>query len=92
MYTQKRLSIDNKEAIKEVFTGVFTKAPWYSGTEYIINELCIRKERQGSGADTFFIHEIEKAIKELGLKQIFLLTDSQNKYNTKVISCDFINV
>ena len=25
---------------------------------------------------TFFIREIEKAIKELGLKQIFLLTDS----------------
>ena len=49
---------------------------WYSGTEYIINELCIKTERQGAGAGTFFISEIEKAIKELGLKQIFLLTDS----------------
>ena len=49
---------------------------WYSGTEYIINELCIKTEKQGSGAGTFFIREIEKAIKELGLKQIFLLTDS----------------
>ncbi len=49
---------------------------WYSGTEYIINELCIKPERQGSGAGTFFIAEIEKAIKELGIKQIFLLTDS----------------
>ena len=29
MYRLKRLSIDDKEAIKEVFTGVFTKAPWY---------------------------------------------------------------
>ena len=49
---------------------------WYSGTEYIINELCIKTERQGAGAGTFFISAIEKAIKELGLKHIFLLTDS----------------
>ena len=49
---------------------------WYSGTEYIINELCIRTDRQGAGAGTFFLREIENAIRELGLKQIFLLTDS----------------
>ena len=49
---------------------------WYSGTEYIINELCIRTDRQGKGAGSFFLSEIEKAIKEIGLKQIFLLTDS----------------
>ncbi len=49
---------------------------WYSGTEYIINELCIKTERQGAGVGTFFISAIEKAIKELGLKHIFLLTDS----------------
>ena len=120
MYTLKRLSIEDKEEIKDVFTSVFTKEPWYddwsdeeqldmyindlvgqgysltyglfdgdemiglsmgyikhwySGTEYIINELCIKTDRQGSGAGTFFVSEIEKAIKELGLKQIFLLTD-----------------
>ena len=49
---------------------------WYSGTEYIINELCVRTDRQGQGAGTFFLSEIEKSVKELGLKQIFLLTDS----------------
>ena len=49
---------------------------WYSGTEYIINELCIKTDRQGAGAGTFFIREIEKAIRDIGLKQIFLLTDS----------------
>ena len=49
---------------------------WYSGTEYIINELCIKTDRQGKGAGSFFVTEIEKAIKELGVKQIFLLTDS----------------
>ena len=49
---------------------------WYSGTEYIINELCIKTERQGAGAGSFFLREIEKAIRALGLKQIILLTDS----------------
>ena len=49
---------------------------WYSGTEYIINEFCIKTDRQGAGIGSFFIAEIEKAIKELGIKQIFLLTDS----------------
>ena len=48
---------------------------WYSDTEYVINELCIKIERQVTDAGTFFINAIEKAIKELGLKQIFLLTD-----------------
>ena len=121
MFKLKRLSIEDKEAITNVFTGVFTKEPWnddwsdknqldmyindligqgysltyglfdddeligiamgyikhwYSGTEYIINELCIKTDRQGKGAGSFFVTEIEKAIKELGVKQIFLLTDS----------------
>lgn len=121
MYELKRLSLDEKEIIKEVFVSVFTKKPWnddwsdkeqldmyitdligqgysltygllddgeligismgyikhwYTGTEYIINELCIKTDIQGSGAGTYFLSEIEKAIKELGLKQIFLLTDS----------------
>ena len=49
---------------------------WYSGTEYIINEFCVKTERQGAGAGSFFIAEIEKAIKEIGIRQIFLLTDS----------------
>ena len=115
----KRLSINDKEAIKELFTGVFTGEPWnddwsdreqldcyiddlcgqnysltfglfdggeliglamgdikhwFRGTEYLINELCIKTDRQGSGAGTFFLKEIEKAVKEMGIKQIFLLT------------------
>ena len=121
MLELKRLSLEDKEAITDVFVGVFTKEPWnddwsdknqldmyitdligqgysltyglfddgeligislgyvkhwYSGTEYIINEFCVKTERQGAGAGTFFLAEIEKAIKELGIKQIFLLTDT----------------
>ena len=116
----KRLSLNDKDAIKVLFAGVFTGNPWnddwsdreqldlyiedlcgqsysltyglfdgseliglsmgyikhwYTGTEYIINELCIKTDRQGSGAGTIFLTQIEKAIKEIGLKQIFLLTD-----------------
>ena len=116
----RRLSIDDKEAIKVLFTGVFTREPWnddwsdskqldlyieelcgqsnsltyglydgneliglsmgyvkhwYMGTEYIINELCIKTDRQGGGAGTFFLTQIEENIKQMGLKQIFLLTD-----------------
>ena len=121
MLKLKRLNIEDKEAITNVFISVFTKEPWnddwsdkkqldmyindlvgqnysltyglfdddkligialgyikhwYSGTEYIINDFCVKTERQGKGAGTFFISEIEKAIQELGIKQIFLLTDS----------------
>ena len=49
---------------------------WYTGTEYIIDELCIRKEKQGNGAGTFFLQSMEKAIKELGLRQICLQTEA----------------
>ena len=48
---------------------------WYRGTEYYLDEFCIRTDKQGSGAGTFFIRQIEKAIKAIGLKQIFLQTD-----------------
>lgn len=49
---------------------------WYTGTEYCIDELCIRTDKQGQGLGTHFLKEIETAIKELGLVQIFLQTES----------------
>ncbi len=48
---------------------------WYSGTEYYIDELCIHTEKQGNGIGTLFLKEIENAIKEIGLVQIFLQTE-----------------
>ena len=48
---------------------------WFSGTEYYIDELCIKKEKQGNGIGSLFLEEIEKSIKELGMSQIFLLTE-----------------
>jgi aminoglycoside 6'-N-acetyltransferase I len=37
---------------------------WYFGTEYYIDELCIQTDKQGNGVGTYFLKEIEKAIKE----------------------------
>lgn len=48
---------------------------WYSGTEYCIDELCIKTDKQGNGIGTHFLKEIEKGIKEIGLVQIFLQTE-----------------
>ncbi len=48
---------------------------WYSGTEYVIDEFCIRGDMQGRGLGTYFLHEIEKAIREEGIVQIFLQTE-----------------
>lgn len=47
---------------------------WYTGTEYYIDELCISTEKQGHGAGTLFVGEIEKACGEMGLTHLFLLT------------------
>lgn len=120
-YDFKRIGVSETEIIKELFTGVFTIAPWnddwsdgeqldlyiqdligqnnsltyglfengkliglsmghirhwYSGTEYYIDELCIQTDKQGNGIGTYFLKEIEKGIKELGMTQIFLQTGS----------------
>ncbi|MDO5157012.1 MAG: GNAT family N-acetyltransferase [Eubacteriales bacterium] len=49
---------------------------WYSGTEYYIEELFVQTSKQGNGIGTYFLKEIEKGIKNLGLVQIFLQTES----------------
>ena len=99
MLELKRLSLEDKESIKSVFVGVFTKEPWnddwsdknqldmyitdligqgysltyglfdddeligislgyvkhwYSGTEYIINEFCVKTEKQRKADQIFF--------------------------------------
>ena len=47
---------------------------WYSGTEYKIEELCIRLDKQGKGAGSFFFGEIERELKERNVKDIVLQT------------------
>ncbi len=47
---------------------------WYSGTEYKIEEFCIKSDKQGKGAGSFFLGEIEKELKARGVKTIYLQT------------------
>ena len=49
---------------------------WYAGTEYCIDEYCIRTDMQGKGAGTYFMNEIEKEVREEGMTHIFLLTEN----------------
>lgn len=121
MYSFKKIGMNEKETVKELFTAVFTLPPWnddwsdkkqldlyitdlmnqnnslayglfendslvcislghikhwFTGTEYCIDEFCVRTGKQSQGIGTYFIKEIENSIKELGLVQIFLQTDS----------------
>lgn len=48
---------------------------WYEGTEYVINEFCVKAEKQGQGIGSKFLELIDANIKERGINTIFLLTD-----------------
>lgn len=49
---------------------------WYTGTEYCIDELCVRTAKQGRGVGTLFVQEIGRACKELGMTHLFLQTEN----------------
>ncbi|MBR5873616.1 MAG: GNAT family N-acetyltransferase [Oscillospiraceae bacterium] len=65
---------------------------WYTGTEYCIDEFCVRKEMQGKGVGTFFLGNIEKAIREIGLVQIYLQTDIDVKAFDFYIKNGFVHL
>lgn len=48
---------------------------WYTGTEYYINELCVKTEEQGRGLGTQFLKAIETFLIQKGIIQIFLQTE-----------------
>lgn len=48
---------------------------WCSGTEYFIEELCIKADLQHKGYGTKFFSLIEDYLKERGLNQIYLETE-----------------
>lgn len=49
---------------------------WFTGTEYYIDELCIRTDRQGMGLGGLLLEKIEEAIREMGFHHIFLQTSA----------------
>jgi len=48
---------------------------WYSGTEYYIQEFCVRTDRQGKGLGTAFLKAVEEPATPRGAKRIFLQTE-----------------
>lgn len=48
---------------------------WYSGTEYVIDELCIRQDRQRLGLGTLFLSGIENYLKKRDVYTIYLTTE-----------------
>ena len=38
---------------------------WYEGTEYMIDELCVRTDRQGQGVGTAFLRDMEDYLRRL---------------------------
>lgn len=48
---------------------------WYEGTEYMIDELCVRADRQGRGVGTAFLRDMEDYLCRLGIRHISLLTE-----------------
>lgn len=48
---------------------------WYQGTEYFIDEFCVRTDLQGQGIGTAFLNAVEDRVRTMGVVHIFLLTD-----------------
>ena len=47
---------------------------WWEGTEYHIDELCIKTTEQGKGLGRLFLEMIEKEMQSRGIARIFLQT------------------
>jgi aminoglycoside 6'-N-acetyltransferase I len=48
---------------------------WYSGTEYYIDEFCIKTEEQGRGLGTQFLRVVETFLSDMEINHIFLQTE-----------------
>ncbi len=48
---------------------------WYEGTEYFIDEFCVKNERQGEGIGSRFFELIGNDLKTRNVNHIFLLTE-----------------
>lgn len=55
---------------------------WYEGTEYYIDELCVRTDLQGQGLGGRFLDDIAAYLRRNGISAIFLLTDTDTSAYT----------
>lgn len=51
------------------------KHHWCRGTEYFVEELCVRFDLQGKGIGTRFMEEVEREILTRGMNRIYLQTE-----------------
>ena len=65
---------------------------WYKGTEYYIDELCIKTEEQGKGFGTEFLKQIESHILKKKMKNVFLQTEKDVPAYQFYIKNDFIEL
>lgn len=49
---------------------------WWEGTNYVLDELCVSPDYQGSGTGSRFMKLIEEDLKTRNIHGIFLQTDS----------------
>ena len=49
---------------------------WWEGTNYVLDELCVSPDLQGTGIGSRFMELIEEDLKKRDVKGIFLQTDS----------------
>ncbi len=50
-------------------------AHWWEGSNYVLDELCVSPDCQGTGLGTRFMNLIEEDLKKRSVKGIFLQTD-----------------
>lgn len=48
---------------------------WWEGTNYVLEELCVSRDCQGTGIGTRFMERIEEDLRTRDVKGIFLQTD-----------------
>ena len=51
------------------------RKPWLKGVEYYIDQLCVAPDCQHQGIGSRFLAEIERRVKDLGMKGLLLNTE-----------------
>ena len=50
---------------------------WYTGTEFFVEEFCVKTEMQGQGLGTEFLRLLEVELRARDMKTIFLMTGKE---------------
>jgi len=48
---------------------------WWQGKDYFIKEFCIKRDLQGQGIGSSFLHEMENELLSLGIEAMYLITE-----------------